>query len=141
MLKTLAIGEISRETGCKPQTIRFYEQIGMLKPSVRTDGNQRRYDTDSVKRLKFIRHARDMGFDIGDIRELLRLASMPEEKCQTADEIAHRHLASIRDRIRKLKKLERELIRVTEACNHQTIAECHVIEALADHSKCLTKQH
>ncbi len=141
MLKELTIGGLAEQTGCKIQTIRFYEQIGLLKPPARTEGNQRRYGTDSVKRLSFIRHARDMGFDVEDIRELLRLAAHPEEKCHTADEIARRHLEGVRDRVKKLKKLEKELIRVTENCACQTVADCRVIEALADHGKCRSKQH
>jgi len=141
MLKELTIGGLAEQTGCKIQTIRFYEQIGLLKTPARTEGNQRRYGTDSVKRLQFIRHARDMGFDVEDIRELLRLSAHPEEKCQSAEEIARRHLSSVRDRIKKLKKLEKELVRVTENCTCQKIAECHVIEVLADHGKCGSRQH
>jgi len=141
MLKELTIGGIAEETGCKIQTIRFYEEIGLLKPPARTEGNQRRYGSDSVKRLQFIRHARDMGFAVDDIRELLRLAALPQEKCRTANEIAHRHLEGVRDRIKKLKKLEKELVRITDSCACQTVADCRVIEALADHGKCHLRQH
>lgn len=140
-MKELTIGNLAEQTNCKIQTIRFYEQIGLLKPPARTEGNQRRYGTDSVKRLQFIRHARDMGFDVDDIRELLRLSAHPEENCQSAEEIARRHLSSVRDRIKKLRKLEKELARVTENCTCQKIAECRVIEVLADHGKCRSWQH
>lgn len=141
MLKTLGIGELAKETGCKVQTIRFYEQIGLLPSPPRTSGNQRRYDADNVKRLRFIRHARDMGFDIGDIRELIALVQNPLDKCDAANEIALHHLEMVRERIQRLKRLEKELARIADCPKNKTVAECRVIEILADHGKCKSKKH
>ena len=75
----LAIGDLSRLAEVKVPTIRYYEQIGLLPAPVRTEGKQRRYGAPAVKRLNFIRHARELGFEIEDIRQLLALSEEPQD--------------------------------------------------------------
>ncbi len=133
-----SIGEISKRTGVKIPTIRYYEQVGLLSSQGRSEGNQRRYARDGLQRLSFIRHSRDLGFSLNDIRELLELSENPETPCGTADTIANRHLADVRGRIEKLVRLEKELLRIT-ACEGHNVGECAVIETLADHSLCKTE--
>ncbi|TAH37809.1 MAG: MerR family transcriptional regulator [Alphaproteobacteria bacterium] len=140
-LKEITIGELSSQTGCKVETIRFYEKIGLLEAPARTSGNQRRYNTACLQRLHFIRHARDMGFDIDDIRELINLSEQPSQDCAIVDGIAQRYLESVKERIKKLKKLEKELSHIVTSCKHGTISECRIIETLADHAKCKSKVH
>ncbi len=82
------IGRLAEATGVKIPTIRFYEQIGLLPSAPRTDGGQRRYDAHAVTRVTFIRHARDLGFDVGEIRELLSLAGVPDSSCKAVDALA-----------------------------------------------------
>jgi len=137
----LTIGHLSRESGCKVPTIRYYEQIGLMPAPDRTEGNQRRYRRSHLERLTFIRHARELGFTLDDIRDLLRLSQQPDAPCEQADEIAARHLASVRDRIRRLRLLEDELARVAGACAADAVAECRVIELLSNHDRCLTADH
>ena len=105
----LSIGEVSRRTAVKIPTIRFYEQIGLLPSAPRTDGNRRRYDEADIRRLAFIRHARDLGFEIDDIRELLTLTTQPNASCHDADSIASRHLQDVERRIAQLQALRTEL--------------------------------
>ncbi len=76
-MKTFAIGELSRQAAVKVPTIRFYEERGLLPRAARTEGNRRTYDPADVRRLRFIRHARELGFEIEDIRALLDLAEQP----------------------------------------------------------------
>ena len=95
----LPIGDLSRRTEVKVPTIRYYEQIGLLPPPARTEGKQRRYGASEVKRLNFIRHARELGFDIEDIRQLLTLSEEPQESCHQVDSIARQHLDEIDLRI------------------------------------------
>ena len=90
----LPIGELSRRTGVKVPTIRFYEQIGLLPSPPRTEGNQRRYGKPEVERLNFIRHSRELGFEVEDIRELLDMAASPQASCHHADSIARNHAAT-----------------------------------------------
>jgi len=74
----LSIGDLGQQTGCKVQTIRYYEQIGLMPAPSRTSGNQRRYNPGHAERLAFIRHSRELGFSLDAIRELLDISDDPE---------------------------------------------------------------
>ena len=142
-METLSIGDLSRATGVKATTIRFYEAEGLLPPPGRTEGGHRVYGRSHLDRLGFIRHARELGFAMEDIRELLRLAdAAPDAPCEGADVIARRHLAAVRDRLARLRSLEAELERMTD-CHNSRVAECRVIEVLADaaHGHCADPTH
>lgn len=134
----ISIGQLSKRTGVKIPTIRYYEQMGLLDAPERSEGNQRRYSTDGLRRLSFIRHSRELGFSIEDIRELLELSQHPEKPCRDAHGIASRHLGEIRERIDRLKRLQTELQRISN-CEADSVAECAVIETLADHALCETE--
>ncbi|MBK5198544.1 MAG: MerR family transcriptional regulator [Methyloceanibacter sp.] len=82
---TVPIGELAARTGCKVQTVRYYEQIGLMPEPVRTKGNQRRYGSRHLERLAFIRHSRQLGFSLQTIRELLSLADDPGRSCAAAE--------------------------------------------------------
>ncbi len=99
MTEAFSIGDLSRATGVKATTMRFYEAEGLLLPPARTGGGHRAYARAHLDRLGFIRHARELGFAMEDVRELLRLAdAAPEAPCEGADVIAHWHLAAVRAR-------------------------------------------
>jgi DNA-binding transcriptional MerR regulator len=132
----LSIGALAKATGVKVPTIRYYEQQGLIAPPVRSEGNQRRYEPAARERLSFIRHARDLGLPLEAIRELLELSGTPDMPCIDAHRIAGGHLGEVRARIARLRRLEAELERITSACDAETIGDCHVIHALADHSLC-----
>lgn len=134
------IGELSRRTGVKVPTIRFYEQIGLLPEPPRTQSNQRRYGLAEANRLNFIRHARELGFEVEDIRALLAMTSEPQASCHQVDSIAQSHLLEINRRIASLQALKGELTRMIEECGHGRICDCRIIEALADHGQC-TSEH
>lgn len=133
----LTIGDLSRRTGVKVPTIRYYEQMGLLDAAERSEGNQRRYGTPERERLSFIKHARDLGLTIESIRELIDLAAHPDEPCAQADRIAAEQLLAVRAKIAKLKRLEQELERLSSRCDgeHQ-VKDCYVIQALANHDLC-----
>ena len=84
MTKRLAIGDLARQTGTKVNTIRFYEEIGLLPEALRTASGRRTYDTADLRRLAFIRHARQLGFSIPEIRSLLALSDQPDRDCAEA---------------------------------------------------------
>lgn len=134
------IGELARRTGCKVQTIRYYEVVGLMPPPLRSSGNQRRYGRSAVDRLGFIRHGRELGFSLTAIRELLALADDPERACTEADRIARLRLAEVEGRIARLEALRRELRRMIRQCHGERISDCRVIEVLSsyDHEHCLT---
>jgi len=132
----LTIGELSRATGVKIPTIRYYEQMGLMAAAERSEGNQRRYGSQDRDRLSFIKHARDLGFTIEAIRELLVLSAHPERPCADADTIAIRQLQIVRDKIAKLRPLEKELERITTRCHGDNIRDCYVLQSLANHDMC-----
>ena len=111
-----SIGALSRQTGVKIPTIRYYEQIGLLPEGERTAGNQRRYDQAGLEALGFIKHARDPGFSLDDIRALMTLNGQLGADCATANRIAEAQLAEVRLRISRLQRLEAELERITRLC-------------------------
>lgn len=134
----LTIGTLGERTGTKVQTIRYYEQIGLLPEPERTDGGQRRYHRADLDRLAFIRHGRQLGFPLEAIRELLELADHPQQSCSNADSIAQRQLIQVEQRLRRLKALQSELKRMIAECRGDSVADCRVLEVLRDHAECLT---
>lgn len=137
----LTIGDLSRHTGCKVQTIRYYEQIGLMPAPERSNGNQRLYAKAHLDRLAFLRHARELGFPLPAIRELLSLADHPHQSCQAADAIAQTQLREVEHRIARLQSLKLELERMVSQCRGGEVRDCRVIEVLADHSQCLAEEH
>jgi DNA-binding transcriptional MerR regulator len=127
-----SIGDLVRITGVKATTIRWYEQESWLPRAARSEGGHRIYDDTHLRRLVFIRHARELGFESGAIRALLDLASHPEAGCGTAHEIASAQIREIDARIRRLTALRAELDRMAKSCAGGTIGACRVIETLAD---------
>lgn len=132
----LSIGELSRRTGVKVTTIRYYENEGLMPLADRSEGNQRRYAKEHLERLRFIRHARDLGLPTASVKELVALSSEPDQDCKVVNIIALTHLEDVRDRITRLKSLEVELKRIVQSCNGGTIGECSVLAALSDHVMC-----
>jgi DNA-binding transcriptional MerR regulator len=98
----MMIGELGNRTGTKVNTIRYYEDIGILPPPVRTDSGRRTYAECDVKRLSFIRHSRSFGFSLAEIRSLLSLSDSPEQDCTLASTIAKSHLERIDMKISQL---------------------------------------
>lgn len=141
MSNGIAIGKVSEVTGVKVPTIRYYEQIGLLPAAPRTEGNRRTYDLQDTERLTFIRHSRELGFDIDEIRTLLSLQDRPDQSCEDADAIAKRHLAEVKEKIASLTALQHELERMVVGCSHGRVETCRVIEILADHGKCKHHLH
>jgi DNA-binding transcriptional MerR regulator len=134
MKQAAAIGEAARQSGVKAPTIRYYEGIGLLPAPSRTEGNRRLYDDADLRRLAFIRHARELGFDVDAIRALLSLQDDPNQSCATADAIAKARLAEVEHRIASLSALRLELERMVRQCASGRVSECRVIETLADQS-------
>lgn len=140
-MRAIAIGRLSEETGVKVPTIRYYEEIGLLAPPERTPSNRRIYPPAAIGRLRFIRHARDLGFEVEAIRQLLVLADQPDRPCCEVDVIARAHLADIESRIARLGELRDEITRMVSECAHGRIGQCRVIEVLGDHGNCLHDRH
>lgn len=137
----LTIGKLGQAAGVKVPTIRYYEQIGLLPEAERSAGNQRLYGRKALDRLAFIRHARELGFPLDAIRDLLSLSDRPDQPCAAADAIARAQLAAVEARIVRLAALKGELERMIVQCARGKIADCRVIETLGDHSLCHSDHH
>lgn len=132
----MSIGEAAERAGVKVPTIRWWEEIGLLAPP-RTASGRRLYGPRELERLIFVRHARDLGFELEAIGALLSLQDDPGRSCGEADAIARAHLADVEARIAALQALKGELVRMIEGCAHGTVADCRIIEGLGDHGHCV----
>lgn len=135
-MSDFSIGQLSRMSTVKVPTIRYYEEIGLIPEPPRTEGGQRRYDQAHLDRLRFIRHGRDLGFSLEDLRSLQSLADRPDQSCADADAIARRQLAEVERRLAGLRALKADLERMVESCAHGVVGECRVIQTLSDHALC-----
>jgi Cu(I)-responsive transcriptional regulator len=134
MSEMSSIGDAARRIMIKVPTIRYYEEIGLLPAPGRSEGNRRRYSEGAIRRLTFIRHARELGFEVDTIRELLRLQDEPDRRCDEIDALAREHLAEIEEKIARLTALRRELMRMLKSCRGGRVAECRVIESIGKSS-------
>jgi DNA-binding transcriptional MerR regulator len=143
MTGMFSIGDLSRATGVKPTTIRWYEQEGWLPPAARTEGGHRAYDEAHLRRLGFIRHARELGFESEAIRRLLDLASHPKADCGQVHDLATATILDIDARLRRLTALRAELERMATSCAGGVVGDCRVIETLSDfaHGHCNDPSH
>jgi len=129
----ITIGELSRRTGCKVETVRYYERTGLVPSAPRSAGRYRLYGDDDVRRLAFIRRARALGFAIPDVRALLTLArDRREAPCAEARELATAHLQAVRAKIADLLAMERLLDEAVTRCEAGSEPCCPVIETLAE---------
>lgn len=131
-----SIGELASETGVKVPTIRYYEGIGLLPVPPRTEGNQRRYDRPALERLRFIAHARAMGFPMDELRAMLRIAGHRDAPCDDIDALVRARLSEVEERITRLTALKDELSSMLQCHQHGTVADCRVVEVLSDHDHC-----
>lgn len=126
----IAIGRLSKQTGTNIETIRYYERVALLPAPARSSGGYRLYGTDHLKRLSFIRRARALGFSIGEVRTLLRLADERKRPCAEVRIVADAHLKDVRAKIADLRRMERVLKTTVARCAFGKRADCPVIEAL-----------
>ncbi|MDH7640266.1 MerR family transcriptional regulator [Sphingomonas oryzagri] len=127
----MKIGDLSRLTSTRVETIRFYEKEGLIPPPGRTHSNYRVYETSHLNRLSFIRRSRDLGFTLDEVRKLLALADDREAPCADVDALAAEHIKEIDKKVRDLMALRDQLARKLSDCDGASIAECRIIEALA----------
>jgi MerR family mercuric resistance operon transcriptional regulator len=121
---------LARRTGCNLETIRYYEKIGMMPEPPRTEAGYRVYDDRHVERLRFILRARELGFSLDDIRDLLALVDHGTQTCAEVKDRTERHLADVREKITDLKRIERILAETAAKCSGDEVPDCPVLEAL-----------
>lgn len=135
-MNDLTIGKLAKATDTNVETVRYYEKIGLLPAPARSAGNYRSYDDNHLRRLSFIRRARDLGFSIDHVRELMALADRRDQSCMAVavDVIANHHRNAITRKIADLTALAAGLDTLIDSCSRNTVADCRIIEALAPHA-------
>ena len=124
------IGAMSRETGVNIETIRYYERIAIMPKPDRTEGGNRQYNYDQLKRLFFIKRCRELGFNIEEIRALLRMVDHADFTCGEVHHMTVEHLTNVKKKISDLRRLERSLQAMAAECSKGDIPECPVIDTL-----------
>jgi MerR family transcriptional regulator, mercuric resistance operon regulatory protein len=125
------IGAASERSGCNIETIRYYERIGLVPEPPRNASRYRVYSPGDVQRLVFIRRARELGFTLDEIRDLLRLAAGVADPCAAVRDVAAGHLGDVRAKIADLRKMERLLAKAVDQCERGEQAGCPVVDALS----------
>jgi len=135
MANEILIGELAEAAGVGVETVRFYERKGLLREPPRSDAGYRMYSRDEVRRLRFIRRAKDLGFTLAETKELLGLRVTDGSACDDVAERARRKIEIVEDRVRDLNRIRRVLEDLVAACAvKEGTAECPILEVLDDHA-------
>lgn len=129
-MRGITIGQLARAAGVNLETVRYYERIGLMPAPARTGGGHRAYDGEHVRLLAFIRHARDLGFGIDDVRALLALRDPSHRSCAEVRTIAGAHLAKVRAKLADLARLEGILAGTIAQCSGEPSPPCPVLDML-----------
>jgi Hg(II)-responsive transcriptional regulator len=130
-MASLSIGELARAAGIGVETVRFYERQGLIPDPPRRASGYRMYPPGAIDRLRFIRRARDLGFSLSEINDLLSLAGQPEGDRGRVKRIAEGKLAEVEGRIRDLQNVRTVLAHLTAQCSgHGPVHDCPIIESL-----------
>lgn len=132
----LSIGKLAKQAEMSIDTIRYYEREGLIPPPDRRASGYRNYAPDAVGRLKFIRRAKELGFTLGEIAELLALTSQGERDMAGMKVAAQAKLGLVEDKIRELQRIRQGLKRLVDACpGHGALATCPIVNALNQESR------
>ena len=130
-MKYLTIGQLANKAGVNIDTIRYYEKQGLIPKPSRRESGYRQYSEDSVKRILFIKRAKELGFSLKEISELLSLRLDSRTKCGDVKKRADIKIAEIQGKIEALKRMRAALVRLVKACEENKQAgECPILEAL-----------
>ena len=129
----LNVGEAAKASGVSAKMIRHYEQIGLIGHSPRTEAGYRQYQERDLHTLKFIRSARDLGFSLEQIRQLLSLWYDGERSSAEVKQLAESHLSDLDERIQALITMRDALVRLSESCCGDDRPDCPILEGLAGH--------
>jgi MerR family transcriptional regulator, copper efflux regulator len=131
LMRRMTIGCVARATGVSIDTIRFYERIGLVSPQARTDGGYRVFDAEAVERIRFIQQAKDLGFSLKEVGDLLALNDSPGTSCADVRARTVSKIAQIDERIGSLQRIREALVRLSETCpGTGPVARCTILNAM-----------
>src|SRR5437660_1810009 len=116
IMKPLTIGQVARSAGVGIETVRFYERQGLLTEPARRESGYRQYPEDVVARLRFIRRAKELGFSLKEIKELLALRVDPDTTCAEVKRRAEAKIADVEEKIQALQRIKKALVQLTAVC-------------------------
>lgn len=130
-MREATIGSVAREAGLGIDTVRYYEREGLLQKPARAANGYRQYPADAVARLRFIRQAKELGFSLNEIKELLSLRVTPGKSCADVRAHAEHKIADVDRRIASLKRVRGVLVKLASACSGKgPVTQCPILEAL-----------
>jgi MerR family mercuric resistance operon transcriptional regulator len=130
-MKPLTIGQVARQAQVGVETVRFYERQGLLEEPNRRESGYREYPEAVVSRLRFIKRAKELGFSLKEIKELLALRVDPETTCREVKEQAKGKIADIEAKIESLTRMKEALVKLTAVCRGRgPTSECPILDAL-----------
>ncbi len=130
VIKMYKIGEIAKRVGLGNETVRYYEQAGILPPAERAPNGYRLYDNDHLKHLRFIKRSRELGFSLEKVRSLLSLSNNANMTCKSVKAIAEVHLEEVRRNIADLRAMEKSLAEMVEPCSGDGSNACPILDVL-----------
>lgn len=135
-METLTIGQVAKRAGVGLETVRFYEREGLIEAPPRRPSGYRAYPPQTVARVRFIRTAKDLGFSLKEIGELLSLRVDPVGSCGEVKTIAVTKIAGIDERIGALRRMRRTLQKLIAACDaRKPTSQCPILESLGRESR------
>ncbi len=130
-----SIGQIAKQSGVSVETIRYYEKEGLLEKPERKDSGYRQYNGDAIERLFFIQQAKELGFSLKEICELLSIKSDENTVCNDVKHLAEDKLSDIQSKIKMLRRMEKSLKKLVEACPGKApISDCPILDSLGKRS-------
>ena len=130
-MKPLTIGQLARRAGVGVETVRFYERRGLLDEPARLESGYRQYPEEAVARLNFIKRAKELGFTLKEITELLTLRVDPDTTCAEIKQTAQAKLTNVDAKIRDLQRIKQALLAVTASCTGRgPTSACPILDAL-----------
>jgi DNA-binding transcriptional MerR regulator len=130
------IGRLAELTECQPVTIRYYEKEGLLDKPTRGENGYRWYEHKDLERLLFIRHCREHGIPISDVKMLLKLRQAPEGDCHPVDQLIDDIINKLEEQLKSIRKLKKNLMTLKDHCSGGSIAECAILKGLEDRDFC-----
>jgi MerR family mercuric resistance operon transcriptional regulator len=134
-MHTMTIGQVARHVGIGVETVRFYERKGLLDAPPRRESGYRQYAPDVIRRLQFIKRAKELGFSLKEITELLSLRVDPETTCGEVKQRAEAKMADIDAKLRDLRRMQEALAKLVAACSGSSpTSHCPILDALESHN-------
>jgi len=130
-MSTYSIGQVAKQSGISVETIRYYEREGLLEEPERKESGYRQYQQEAIIRLSFIQQAKELGFSLKEVAELLSIKADNKKLCNEVKQLAREKLDNIENKIKMLQRMRKSLKKLVDTCPGQApLNECPILDAL-----------